>query len=90
MRKGEKYYNIHDMRIFTLIEFFVDLEGGGFVHLVHDAPAIHIKTKLVYSSFKRDFVPLSYIRKLKMERMNYYYTKDVVVSTPQAQCNHSL
>jgi hypothetical protein len=22
--------------------------------------------------------------------MNYYYTEDVVVSTPQAQCNHSL
>ena len=24
------------------------------------------------------------------EYMNYHYTKDVVVSTPQAQCNHSL
>jgi hypothetical protein len=23
-------------------------------------------------------------------KMNYHYTKDVVVSTPQAQCNHSL
>ena len=26
----------------------------------------------------------------KEGKMNYHYTKDVVVSTSQAQCNHSL
>jgi len=33
---------------------------------------------------------IGYYKSIGYENMNHYYTKDVVVSTTQAQCNHSL